>query len=75
MTNKWEYEWIRPGHLSPRKMNEMGADGWEYVGELGGDWAVFKRPVKPVTLVDEIRVVRAHFGDQMAEVVEEEAIC
>ena len=45
---RWEYKWIKPFELSPRLMNNLGADGWEYVGEIGGDWSIFKRPAGPV---------------------------
>ena len=41
----WEYKWVRPGELSPRIMDSLGKLGWEYVGCLGGDWAIFKRPL------------------------------
>jgi hypothetical protein len=45
---RWEYKWVKPFELSPRLMNNLGAEGWEYVGDLGGDWSVFKRPAGPV---------------------------
>jgi hypothetical protein len=42
---KWEYKWVRPYELSPRIMDSLGGDGWEFVGEIMDEsWAVFKRP-------------------------------
>ena len=46
---KWEYKWVRAGEVSPRIMNELGGQGWEFIGELGGDWLVFKKLVEYVT--------------------------
>jgi len=44
---KWEYKWERPAEISPEYTNRLGEKGWDFAGTLGGDWVVFKRPVKP----------------------------
>jgi hypothetical protein len=55
---KWKYKWVRPSELSPQIMDELGDDGWEFVGELGGDWTVFKRPDLWAMNMDHIDRVR-----------------
>ena len=49
----WEYKWILPSELSPRIMNGLGKIGWEFVGTLGGDWAIFKRPLPGEALEEQ----------------------
>ena len=52
---KWEYKvvnheefvlWIRSGQVE-KKFNELGRQGWEFVGleSIGGSVLVFKRPL------------------------------
>lgn len=46
----WEYQihiwWKRTIDEVTREMNEMGAEGWEFVGtDGGGGWLYFKREI------------------------------
>ena len=59
---EWEYKWVRPFELSPRIMDRYGEDGWEYVGLLGGDWAIFKRPNYRAMTRAEIEKMRRLLG-------------
>jgi uncharacterized protein (TIGR03067 family) len=34
-------------HLATRMLNQLAADGWEYVGPLPGQLMAFKRPIPP----------------------------
>ena len=49
----WEYKWILQGELSPRIMNNLGRIGWEFVGTLGGEWAIFKKMLPDEALENE----------------------
>lgn len=58
-SHRWEYETVRPPRDETRKeatdpkraLNELGAEGWEFVGTIeyeggGTKYLVFKRPAR-----------------------------
>ena len=53
-TVKWEYRAVSFGtdeKESTKKLNDLAADGWEYVGHLNSNTVAFKRPQESVGLL------------------------
>jgi hypothetical protein len=60
---KWEFKaaMFQSEDAGTKKLNELAADGWTYVGPLGNGLVAFKRPLPPAK--SDRRVMRIHNYD------------